>query len=121
MRERARGGRLRTEHAEEPERVEVERVRKGEDVEARPREAVEHRHLEVAGERGEEPGELGVEIAHHLGIERERRSVGRLDVVGALDDDPRTRASTTTTRLSLSRMLRARLASLCATSPRTER
>ena len=86
MRERPRGGRLRTEHAEKAERVEVECVRQREDVEARPCEAVEHRHLEVAGQRCEEPGELGVEIAHHLGIERERRGVGRLDVVGALDE-----------------------------------
>ncbi len=66
VRERAGGGRLGAEHAEEAQRVEVERVGEREHVEARARERVERGGLEGARTRGEELRELPVEVAHEL-------------------------------------------------------
>ncbi len=77
VRERARGRGLRAEHAEQAQRVEIERVGQRQDVQARPRERVERGDLVRAGHGREEPRQLRLEVPHELRIVRQRLRPGR--------------------------------------------
>lgn len=76
MRESAGRSAGRAEHPEEAQGVEVERVGERQQVKTCPRDPLEHRELEGARERGEELGELAVEVSRELGVERHRHGVG---------------------------------------------
>ena len=85
MRERAGRGRLGTEHAEQAQRVEVERVGERQHVQPGARERLEHAGLVGPRERREQPRELSVQVAYELRVERERGRPRRPDS-GALHD-----------------------------------
>ena len=78
MSEGAGRRRLRTEHAEQAKRVQIEGVGEREHVEAGARECVQAGSLVAPRNRREELGQLAVEVAHELRIQRESLQPGRL-------------------------------------------